>query len=144
MNATVPAESWITQYLQNGLADVTVTTTGRGTSATSTADIFSYGSPRTPVRGSSPPGGSSRFTSSIAVTSFPDGAAIGLDGADTDQVTPYTFENVNTGNHIVTAFLNGYKTASRDVTVTFGSTVTADFPFVQRPKVNTSVQYAPD
>jgi len=143
LNATVPAESWITKYLQNGLADVTVTTTGRGTSATSTSDIFSYGSPRTPVPESTIPAGSSRFTSSISVTSFPDGAAIGLDGADTGQVTPYTFENVNTGNHIVTAFLNGYKTASKDVAVTFGSTVTADFPFVQRPKFNTSVQYAP-
>jgi hypothetical protein len=68
-------------------------------------------------------------TGSISVSSTPAGAAINLDGASTGKITPYTFDGQNAGDHKVEVILAGHYPANKTVTVTPGSTVTADFPF---------------
>jgi hypothetical protein len=53
-------------------------------------------------------------TGSIAVSSTPSGAAIGLDGHGTELVTPDTLEHVASGSHSLTLAKDGYQ----DTTVT--------------------------
>jgi len=114
--------------------DVTVTTP-RGTSAKSAADEFTYPSP--PV---SPAHGMTAYsTGSIAVTSYPPGAAISLDGIITGNVTPYTFDSIEPGNHEVMVSLYGFGPASRTVTVTAFSTATANFNYIHIPQNTTTV-----
>ena len=72
-------------------------------------------------------------TGSISVTSAPAGAAIGLDGTDTGQVTPSTLDAVAPGSHTVAVDLSGYNPASMTVTVSTGSTATANFQLVAIP-----------
>jgi hypothetical protein len=67
---------------------------------------------------------------SITGTSEPAGAAIKLDGSDTGEITPYTFDNQNAGAHTLEISLAGYELASKTVTVAAGTTLTADFPLV--------------
>ena len=114
--------------------DVTVTTP-RGTSVTSEADKFTYPS------GHGPPahGITTFITGSIAVTSFPPGAAIFLDGRWTRNVTPYTFDNIDPGNHLVTVRLSGFKPASRTVMVDQYTTATANFNYIHVPPHNATV-----
>jgi hypothetical protein len=53
----------------------------------------------------------------ITVTSNIDGAAITLDGVDTGQVTPYTFDMPNNyGEHTISVSLSGYTTYTRVIT----------------------------
>jgi len=71
---------------------------------------------------------------SISVTSDPAGAAIKLDGIDTGQLTPFTFDTINPGEHLVDVRLAGYFPATKTVPVTEGSTSIADFR-LQIPQV---------
>jgi hypothetical protein len=83
-------------------------------------------------------------TGSISVSSAPSGAEISLDGTDTQEVTPYTLTSVAAGSHTVSVNLTGYQPASQSVTVTTGSTATADFTLVAIPQTGSiSVSSAP-
>ncbi len=73
-------------------------------------------------------------TGSVSVTSTPEGAAIALDGADTGNVTPFTFGNLVPGDHNVSVSLEGYNPASMAVTVIAGETAPADFQLVAIPQ----------
>jgi uncharacterized repeat protein (TIGR01451 family) len=73
-------------------------------------------------------------TGSISVKSSPAGAAILLDGTGTGKITPATLDSVAPGSHTVTVSLKGYNPASMDVTVSAGSTATADFVLNQIPQ----------
>src|SRR5690606_13304966 len=72
-------------------------------------------------------------TGSIVVNSTPAGAAITLDGTETSQVTPYTFDSLTPGEHTIAVNLAGYEPASQSVNVVAGSSVTADFTLVMIP-----------
>ncbi|MGA2917879.1 beta strand repeat-containing protein [Methanoregula sp.] len=72
-------------------------------------------------------------TGSLSVTSTPTGAAIAIDGADTGNTAPFTFSGIAEGDHLVEVTLAGYQTANRTVTITAGSTATADFTLVAIP-----------
>ena len=66
----------------------------------------------------------------LAVTSTPDGAAIFLDGADSDEVTPHTIA-LAVGGYAVHVEKSGYEIpAARDVTVSAGAESSADFELV--------------
>jgi hypothetical protein len=43
---------------------------------------------------------------SIEITTNPSGVKIFLDGKDTGKITPYTFTNISTGNHIIEVTLS--------------------------------------
>ena len=46
---------------------------------------------------------------SIEITTNPSGVKIFLDGKDTGKITPYTFTNISTGNHIIEVTLSDMK-----------------------------------
>ncbi len=73
------------------------------------------------------PTGETPSDGSIAITSEPAGAAIVIDGFDTHQVTPVTFNDVPVGDHTVSVSLAGYLPASETVTVTAGTTAHVAF-----------------
>jgi uncharacterized repeat protein (TIGR01451 family) len=73
-------------------------------------------------------------TGSISVTSSPAGADIRLDGINTGKITPAILDSVAPGDHTVAVSLPGYNLASKDVSVTPGSTATVDFALNQIPK----------
>ncbi len=79
-------------------------------------------------------------TGSIAVNSTPQGAAITLDGTETGQVTPYTFDNLDPGEHTVAVNLAGYEPASQIVNVVAGSSVPAKFTLVPVPSNAPSIK----
>src|SRR5690606_14868567 len=70
---------------------------------------------------------------SIVVNSTPAGAAITLDGTETGQVTPHTFDALTPGDHTVAVNLAGYEPASQTVNVVAGSSVTAEFTLILIP-----------
>jgi hypothetical protein len=73
-------------------------------------------------------------TGSISVNSTPSGAEISLDGVDTQNITPYTLTSVTPGSHTVSVNLTGYEPATQTVSVTAGSTATADFTLAAIPQ----------
>ncbi|MFA5002423.1 MAG: PEGA domain-containing protein, partial [Methanolinea sp.] len=78
-------------------------------------------------------------TGSVVVNSTPAGAAITLDGTDTSQVTPYTFDSLTPGEHTVAVNLAGYEPASQSINVVAGSSVTTDFTLVLIPTTGSVV-----
>jgi C1A family cysteine protease len=135
LTATAPAVPFneATAFLGKKV-DVTVTTP-RGTSAISGEDEFTY-----PAAGVIRAHGVTSYnTGSIAVTSYPPGAAIFLDGKWTRNVTPFTFDSIEPGNHVVKVRLTGFGPASRTVTVNAFSTATANFNYIHIPLNATTV-----
>ncbi|QSZ66965.1 DUF3344 domain-containing protein [Methanofollis aquaemaris] len=65
------------------------------------------------------------LTSSLAVTSTPDGASIFIDGADTGETTDTTLEGIAVGDHTVTLKMEGYREAATDVTIMENETAIA-------------------
>jgi len=53
----------------------------------------------------------------LNVNSTPNGANIIIDGVDTKQVTPMTFNNLSAGEHTVTVFKEGYSTTEETIVV---------------------------
>jgi hypothetical protein len=66
---------------------------------------------------------------SLTVTSAPAGAAILLDGEDTGEVTPHTFDALLAGDYVVSVALDGFfaDPAQQDVTIDAGAAASADF-----------------
>jgi hypothetical protein len=127
ITATVPDEPEEAGLFMSSRVRVTIMAPVGGTSPFSAAGQFAYREVPaiapynvTPVR-----------TGSIAVTSDPGGAAVSLDGTGTGQVTPCMLGPVVPGDHVVTASHAGYNPENMTVTVTTGSTATADFQFVR-------------
>jgi len=58
----------------------------------------------------------------LELTSTPAGAAIVLDGEDTGEETPATFEELPPGEHTISLTLDGFEPAEQTVTVPFGET----------------------
>ena len=78
-------------------------------------------------------------TGSISVTSTPAGAGITLDGNDTGEVTPFTLDPVESGDHTVTINLAGYSPSTKTITVSTGLTTSADFQLVPIPPQTGSI-----
>src|SRR6267143_4795872 len=55
-------------------------------------------------------------TGELVVTSFPDGAHVYIDGADTGKVTPMEVEHVTAGQHVITVSMPGWTTDTRSFT----------------------------
>ncbi|TKJ43513.1 hypothetical protein CEE36_04040 [candidate division TA06 bacterium B3_TA06] len=73
-------------------------------------------------------------TGSIQVNSEPNGAAIELDGAATDQVTNYLFDEVPLGEYTVKLTLKDYKDWDTTVTVNEDETATIDATLEEAPQ----------
>jgi len=78
-------------------------------------------------------------TGSVLVTSTPAGATITLDGTETGQATPHTFDSLTPGEHTVAVSLDGYESQNREVTVTAGSTVEASFTLLEDPEPGSAI-----
>lgn len=76
-------------------------------------------------------------TGKLVITSTPSGARIYLKGNDTGQNTPYTFDNLETGNYNGYLYLQYYDTAYFAVTILENLRTTEDFtlhdnlPFIE-------------
>ncbi|NLA32194.1 MAG: PKD domain-containing protein, partial [Methanomicrobiales archaeon] len=87
---------------------------------------------------------------SLTVTSVPAGAAIWLDGTDTNAVTNSTLASITAGEHTITLKLDGYREASEKVVVEANETTEVHFilvgvaePPVAAFTVNTTAGTAP-
>ena len=60
------------------------------------------------------------ITGSLYISSTPSGADIVIDGERIGQVTPYLFNNILTGNHVVTLLLNNYEKNTNNVMIKEG------------------------
>ena len=73
-------------------------------------------------------------TGSLMVTSTPAGAAVSIDGVDSGKMTPFTFNNLVPGDHVINVSLAGYTPASTTVTIVAGESASADFQLTQIPQ----------
>ena len=58
----------------------------------------------------------------LAISSDPAGASITIDGQATSQITPFTFNSLKEGSHVVSLELSGYLQWSDNVSVSNGQT----------------------
>ena len=72
-------------------------------------------------------------TGSISVTSTPPGAEVSIDGVDTGNITPSTFDAIDQGSHVIEISLAGYQTANKTVTVSAVGTELVDFTLIAIP-----------
>ena len=78
------------------------------------------------------------ITGSLYISSTPSGADIVIDGARIGQVTPYLFNNILTGNHVVALSLTDYVQVSQNITITQGNTENIKFS-LEKQTYNTTV-----
>ncbi len=90
-----------------------------------------------------PPAGSadaefvlSQGTGSLAVDSAPGGAAIRIDGTDTGEITPFTFDELVPGDYEVTVQLDGHVSQPAEIvaTVTRDAVASVEFTLVPLPQ----------
>ena len=78
------------------------------------------------------------ITGSLYISSTPSGADILIDGERIGQVTPYLFNNILTGNHVVALSLTDYVQVSQNITITQGNTENIKFS-LEKQTYNTTV-----
>lgn len=82
----------------------------------------------------------------LQVTSDPVGASIFIDNVNSNQVTPFTFQDMQTGDYLITLKLDDFADTTLTADVTIGQTTNLDEVYLRdnTPIVNVEITYTVD